>query len=144
MAHATGDAVAANARGDLAHATGDVLAASARVDVEHATGGVLTANARKDVAHAPGEVLAANARMLDDDGDAAAARHAHGRLHADERDKRRVLIDDSFIQKPFDTGLILHWNRAPRSTSERPRMIPIDSSLDCFCFWLFRTVSAGS
>ena len=48
------------------------------------------------------------------------------------------------IQKPFDTCLIRFWNRAPRSPSERPRMIPVDGSLDCPCFWLFRTVSAGS
>ena len=49
-----------------------------------------------------------------------------------------------FIQKPFDTSLILFWNRAPRLPSERPRMIPVDSSLNYPCFWLFRTVSAGS
>ena len=46
--------------------------------------------------------------------------------------------------KPFDTHLILVWNRAPRSPSERPRMIPVDGSLDFPCAWHFRTVSAGS
>ena len=88
-------------REDLARAPGDVLAANAREDAEHATGGVLAANARADAAHATGEVLAADERgerVLDDDDDAAAARHAHGhgRLHADERDERRVM-DDSLM-----------------------------------------------
>ena len=48
------------------------------------------------------------------------------------------------IQKPFHAFPMLLWNRAPRLPSERPRMMPVDGSLDFPCFWLFRTVSAGS
>ena len=53
-------------------------------------------------------------------------------------------IEELLNQKPFDTYPILICDRAPRSPSERTRMIPVADSLDCSCFWLFRTVSAGS
>ena len=34
------------------------------------------------------------------------------------------------IQNPFHADPMLIWNRAPRLTSERTRMMPVDGSLD--------------